>query len=479
MEKFRPGQKEVIRSVLAGKNTLAVLPTGAGKSLCFQLPGLHLEGTTVVVSPLLSLMKDQREKLEDMGIEVLEMNSQLTQAEEDSHREAMEASRAEFVYATPERLSDPEFLTSLKKTKIDLLVVDEAHCVSQWGHDFRPAYLKIHEAIATLGHPPVLALTATATPEVADDIKKQLRLDQMEVVRLSVARENLYFEAKVLESEEKKMALALELARETEGPGIIYVSTVKAATELHERLRQGGVDARLYHGKLKKAEREESQNDFMSGRGRVMVATNAFGMGVDKADIRFVIHFNFPGCLEAYYQEAGRAGRDGLPARCVLLYLKRDKAVQALFLSRKYPDTKDLAQLWRAMEPLVEKGGRVDKRKLNATLEGVSSRKLALLLTHLKNLELIGEPEKGWISLERGSLEEAELRAFQEEYRVRAERDQEKLKTVIQYAQSALCRWKLITRYFGEDGTPNECGHCDNCENPARLRLGVTAGVAA
>lgn len=476
MDEFRPGQREVIRAVMAGKNVLAVLPTGAGKSLCFQLPGLHLPGTTVVVSPLISLMQDQREKLEEFGVGAVALNSHLTAKEEAEHLERIQNEGAEFVYVTPERLTNPEFLASMKNIKVDVLVVDEAHCVSQWGHDFRPSYLAIHEAITALGRPPVLALTATATPEVAEDIAKQLRLEQMETVRLSVRRENLFLAARVLDSDEEKAAAVEEIVKEEAGSGIVYVSTVKQAEALYHSLKQNGVDVYLYHGKLKKAEREESQEKFMNGGGRLMVATNAFGMGVDKADIRFVIHYNFPASLEAYYQEAGRAGRDGESARCELLYVKKDKGVQALFLSRKYPAVSDLAVLWKFLAALAGDGDVFTRADLADGTGGFSARKITLLLSHLKNLELLEDAGAGKLRLLRKDLSTKDLGGFQDEYRERADRDQEKLKQVIQYAQSALCRWSLVSRYFGEqEDSSAECGHCDNCRDPVLRRVSTAA----
>ncbi|RZA07294.1 MAG: ATP-dependent DNA helicase RecQ [Proteobacteria bacterium] len=475
MHDFRPGQKEVINAVMAGKNTLAVLPTGAGKSLCFQLPGLHLPGTTVVVSPLIALMQDQQENLAEYGVEVVAMNSHLSAAEEAVNLRSIKAEKAEFVYVTPERLVNTEFLRALSLNKIDMIVVDEAHCVSQWGHDFRPAYLAIHEAIAALGHPPVLALTATATPEVAADIQKQLRLDQMETFRFSVLRENLILEAMVIDSEAEKAAVAAKLVEEEPGSGILYVSTVKQAVALFESLRAAGQAVELYHGRLAKEQRRAAQEAFMSGKARVMVATNAFGMGIDKPDIRFVLHYNFPASLEAYYQEAGRAGRDGNTARCLLLYLKKDKGVQALFLSRKYPLITDLAALWKFLTALADESGRFSKAGMPKELGSFGARKISLLLTHLKNLGLIEEGRPGVLRLLREDLSEKDLGFFQEEYRARASRDQDKLKAVIQYAQSALCRWHLMGKYFEEEAAPADCGHCDNCRHPVKERLKINA----
>jgi ATP-dependent DNA helicase RecQ len=335
LEAFRPGQAEVIRAVLNGEDVLAIMPTGAGKSLCYQLPALHLEGTTIVVSPLIALMKDQTEKLGELGLEAAQVNSALDAEEERRAIAGLENSTSDFVLTTPERLAMPEFLETLREAAIDFVVVDEAHCISQWGHDFRPAFLKIADALALLGEPPVLALTATATPEVADDIRRQLRRPAMRVLSASIHRPNLLLEVERVTGDEEKVAELLRLLAESEGPAIVYTATVKHAESVAAALADEGLAPALYHGRLAKARRHAAQDRFMDGATPVIVATNAFGMGIDKPDIRSVIHYDLPGSLEAYYQEAGRAGRDAKPARCVLLYDGTDLRIQRYFLARK------------------------------------------------------------------------------------------------------------------------------------------------
>ena len=334
LRKLRPGQREVIEQVLARKDTLAVMPTGAGKSLCYQLPGLHMKGMTVVVSPLISLMKDQADKLEERGAEVAAVNSTLSVREETELLDEIRRHKADFVFSTPERLEDESFVQTLKKGKIDLFVIDEAHCISQWGHDFRPAFLGLGKALHALGDPPLLALTATATPEVVDDIRKQLDRPRMQVIHADLYRENLRFAVRQVTSEEGKRAALVDALKEANGPAIVYTATVKAAEALHAWLASQGKDALLYHGRLSARERNERQDAFMSGEARTMVATNAFGMGIDRADIRAVIHYQLPGSLEAYYQEAGRAGRDGKAARCTLLYDHSDRRLQLYFAGK-------------------------------------------------------------------------------------------------------------------------------------------------
>ena len=348
IRRLRPGQREVIESVLGGRDTLAIMPTGAGKSLCYQLPALQLKGTTVVASPLISLMKDQADKLGERGVDAATLNSAISQAEQKEAMRAFRAREADIVFTTPERLTDADFVRKLKERKTALFVVDEAHCISQWGHDFRPAYRQLGAVLRALGDPPVLALTATATPEVQEEIASQLGRKRMHVINAGVHRPNLYFEVLQVTNEAEKKDALLEVVR-SGGAGIVYVATVKAAREIHDWLQAEGQDVQLYHGRLPARERTERQEAFMSGAAKTMVATNAFGMGIDRADIRFVVHYQLPGSLEAYYQEAGRAGRDGEEARCTLLYDHHDRRVQ-LYFARKRSKVELLATYARSTQ---------------------------------------------------------------------------------------------------------------------------------
>ncbi|MBC7855054.1 MAG: ATP-dependent DNA helicase RecQ, partial [Pirellulaceae bacterium] len=336
---FRAGQREVISAVIDKQDCLCIMPTGGGKSLCYQLPAVMREGLTLVVSPLIALMKDQVDALQALGIAATFINSSLTQAEQRERMEEMAAGRLDLVYIAPERLRNQSFLEKVRAAKVHLLAVDEAHCISEWGHDFRPDYARLGRFRERLGWPQTIALTATATPKVRDDVSRQLQLRQPKVFITGFARGNLRFEVQEPQGDLGKYESLRVFLEETPGAGIIYAATRKRCEELVEVLRemQKGRKVGLYHAGLMPEDRRSIQDDFMEDRLPLIVATNAFGMGIDKPDLRFVIHFNMPGSLEAYYQEAGRAGRDGLPSRCLLLFSQADRYVQEFFIDNKYP----------------------------------------------------------------------------------------------------------------------------------------------
>ena len=462
-DELRSGQHDVISRVLAGRPTLAIMPTGAGKSLCYQLPALHLLGTTVVVSPLISLMKDQAGKLEEAGVASEQLNSAQKTSEQDASMERIADARSDIVFATPERLADPEFRSALAAQGVALLVVDEAHCISQWGHDFRPAYLEIGAAIEALGHPTVLALTATATTEVVDDIRHQLGLPDLEVVNTGMYRPNLDLQVRQVTSDAEKFEQLIETLRAASGSTIVYTSTVKVCTQVFERLRDAGVSVTIYHGKLATAERNANQDAFMSGDRRVMVATNAFGMGIDKADIRCVIHFQMPGSVQAYYQEAGRAGRDGAAARCVLIFHRKDRQVQQFFLARRYPLVSDLVQAIEALE-IAPAGSSL--AELGERIPAMPKNRLSVTLSLLRDGGLVTcDAVHGWRRNARCAATADNLGALAGDYAKKSERDHAALERMVFFAQTGFCRWSVLLQGFDEalPGGRERCGHCDNC----------------
>ena len=352
-EEFRQGQQQVIEHVLAGRSVLAIMPTGAGKSLCYQLPAMLLDGLTLVVSPLIALMKDQIDGLPaDIQHQVTLINSTLEGDEIDRRLKEIRRGKYRLVYAAPERLRQGPFLHALRSRGVSLLVVDEAHCVSMWGHDFRPDYLFIGSALRYLGEPAVLAMTATATPKMRRDISDQLGR-QLNVISTGTHRPNLFLESKSLHSDEEKMREVIKLCKEIDGAGIIYTRSRKKAEELARILSRERVRATYYHAGMESDERTRTQEEFMDGRWRVICATVAFGMGIDKPDVRFVIHYSLPEALEDYYQEAGRAGRDGLPSRCILLFTSSDKASITRWMRQERIDAKVPRESYKIIRELT------------------------------------------------------------------------------------------------------------------------------
>ena len=517
---FREGQREVIAAMLEGKDAVVVMPTGSGKSLCYQLPALMLSGATLVVSPLIALMKDQVDALHARQLPATFINSSIPEQEQWSRIEGLRRGQFKLVYVAPERFRSSRFLQALQSVSVSLFAVDEAHCISTWGHDFRPDYLRLKNIIPLLGKPQTLALTATATPYVRSDIIQQLGLVKPEAFVSGFDRPNLTIDVVHTEKEREKVARIKRLAKTHEGSGIIYASTRKAVEQVTSELRALGLQVSAYHAGLSDSARVKAQEEFMAGRTQMIVATNAFGMGIDKPDIRFVAHYQMPGSIEAYYQEIGRAGRDGLPSSCVLLFNYADKNTHDFFIEGSYPTPELARNIYNALVSTglkrIELSAAEIAKRAGARNEMAVQSALYLLeraghIARTAKVERHGSPHESppW---ERGtaqtkpalngtagaspapvapestssnaprrargiimldSVPATNLRIDAADVTRRAALERRKLREIIEFCYTELCYRAHILDYFGDRHHARQCGTCGNCSphSPARTPL--------
>jgi len=459
-DSFLPGQKQVLRDIFEKKHVVAVMPTGGGKSLLYQLPSLLFPGVTVVISPLISLMKDQVDGLVKKGIKSTFINSSLGLEEKVRRTDGLKQGYWDILYIAPERIRDASFMGVLKRADVSFLAVDEAHCISQWGHDFRPDYLAISDMRKALGSPLTIALTATATREVRNDIAVHLELGEWADHVEGFDRENLFFRVTEIRSEIDKYTEIERCLDQMKGSGIIYSATRKHTEAVTGILRSKGISAVTYHGGLKDEERKNAQDMFMKSRVRVVSATNAFGMGIDKRDIRFVVHFDIPGSIEAYYQEVGRAGRDGNISLCHLLFSQADVRIQEFFIRESNPPSHTVRAAWGMMEEYSNGTIISNDAGLPMADSAIAQNSILNMFTKSGFAEKMKAGSLRIIRAEGyGDNMDALIKNSAEKY----ERDTLKLKKMVAYAYSRACRRDWILDYFGDSRKHSGCSACDNC----------------
>ncbi|RYZ07547.1 MAG: RecQ family ATP-dependent DNA helicase [Myxococcales bacterium] len=460
---LRPGQKEALEAVLQGRDTLAVLPTGSGKSAIYQIAALMIPGPTVVVSPLIALQVDQVGAIRDCDLgKAALVNSLQRRTERERTFDALERNDLEFLLVAPEQLTNPDTLEKLQAAKPSLFVVDEAHCISEWGHSFRPDYLRLGSAIEALGRPVTLALTATASPEVRSEIVERLGLRDPTVVVTGFDRPNIHLQVRCLTGETLKQRELLQLVGGLEGSGIIYVSTRKRAETLAQALTDAGVSSTAYHAGLKRDARQERQAAFMNGEIRTIVATCAFGMGIDKPDVRFVVHYDVSDSLDSYYQEVGRAGRDGEPAQAVLFFSERDLNLKRFFAGGGKLAESELQLL---LDALTSEASPLTVAELQRRT-GLTKSKVQRAMARLEDRGVVDRVRSG-VSLNRSSLRELSRHvgaALDAQEALRA-RQSDRIAEMQAYARARGCRRASLLAHFGE-ALEGGCSGCDNCDHP-------------
>ncbi len=468
---FRPGQREVIEQIASGRNALVVMPTGSGKSLCYQLAGALTQGVTLVVSPLIALMKDQVDGLRATGLPATAIHSSMSRDEQRRRIEGMYLGDYKVVYVAPERFQSAAFCRALEDVEIGLFAVDEAHCISQWGHDFRPAYRRLAAVRERFGDPQTVALTATATERVRRDIGEQLGIGEDEEILGPLERRNLYFDVFFAGGKDDKLRRIKALVEDYAGESIIvYVATRKQVAQVTSKLATMGVNAEGYHGGMPGKGRRQIQESWMSGQTDVLVATNAFGMGVDKPDVRAVVHYNIPGSVEAYYQEAGRAGRDGEPARCLLLFNRSDLRVHHWFAENAFPLRMQVIRIWLHLCSLgpgpheytpkeLARAARGPGQKLPPRMAEASLRHLARA-GHIRygggSVEVLHEVGPLELNIDFSAFADLSITA------------KEQLGQIVTYANTQRCYQATLLDHF--DSSPSFGARCGNCGRCRELR---------
>ncbi len=458
---FRPGQEAAIKSVLEGHDTLAVLPTGLGKSMIYQMAEQVLHGPTVVISPLIALQRDQVESIEesDVGNAAL-INSTMRETKRDEVLQDLERGKLNYLFLAPEQFSNAVVLQQIKDAHPALFVVDEAHCISEWGHDFRPEYLRLSSIIEAIGRPPILALTATAAPTVRKEILERLGMHEPHVIVQGFDRPNIWLGVEVFREEHDKKKALVERVVASEKPGIVYAATRKHAEEIAESLCGQQVKAAFYHAGMRPSERELVQEQFMIDEIEVIVATTAFGMGIDKPNVRFVYHYDISESVDSYYQEIGRAGRDGNDAKAILFYRPEDMRIHRFFAGSGHIDVDQVEQVAQAVQKSEEP---VVLRELSDKTH-LSRSKLAEALSRLEEAGVVKTPASGKIVAgdEHVVLDDAVVQVINE-HEAHRQYDKSRLDMMVGYAEVQDCRREYLLNYFGEE-IDDPCGFCDNCD---------------